>query len=231
MRNFQLLILATTLSCSVFTGCGSADSTLISETSLTSSTSGQQDVNQDKSQTNEDKKKSASKKDDRKMTQPKYNTLTRLERDVLEKKGTERAFAGAYTDTKTAGTYICRRCNAALYDSKSKFHSDCGWPSFDDEIKGGVDRLPDADGYRIEIVCHNCEGHLGHVFLGERFTEKNTRHCVNSVSMKLIQAGRTMPEVIKSPRTLAEEKRKADAEAEAEAAAKAKSALKDSDQN
>jgi peptide-methionine (R)-S-oxide reductase len=126
----------------------------------------------------------------------KFNELDDFESHILLNKGTERAFTGKYWDTKTQGTYICRRCNAKLYRSDDKFESHCGWPSFDDEIDGAVTQVPDADGRRTEIICTNCGGHLGHVFLGERFTEKNTRHCVNSVSMKLIPEGEEIPEVI-----------------------------------
>lgn len=122
-----------------------------------------------------------------------YNELNLGERRVLLLKGTERAFTGEYTDEKAKGTYTCRRCNAALYKSDSKFHSGCGWPSFDSEIQGSVKRLPDIDGIRIEILCENCGGHLGHVFYGEQFTEKNTRHCVNSISMKFVPDGEKMP--------------------------------------
>ena len=128
--------------------------------------------------------------------QPKYNKLTEFEKYVLLKKGTERPFVGKYTDTDDAGTYICRRCNAPLYRSDHKFHSNCGWPAFDDELPGSVTRLPDADGFRTEIVCSNCGGHLGHVFLGERLTAKNTRHCVNSVSMQFIPRGDPLPPTI-----------------------------------
>ncbi len=133
-----------------------------------------------------------------------YNPLNELEKWVILQKGTERAFVGEYTDTEDPGTYICRRCNARLYESNSKFHSNCGWPAFDDEIKGAVDRVPDADGFRTEIICHNCSGHLGHVFFGEGFTKTNTRHCVNSVSMKFIPKGKELPPVIKPDKADAE---------------------------
>lgn len=130
--------------------------------------------------------------------EPEYNKLTPFEANVILRKGTEPAFQGEYTDLEQAGTYICRRCNAPLYESTTKFHSGCGWPSFDDEIKGAVKKQLEKDGTRrIEIVCSNCSGHLGHVFTGEQFTAKNTRHCVNSVSMKFIAKGEKLPEVIK----------------------------------
>jgi peptide-methionine (R)-S-oxide reductase len=113
-----------------------------------------------------------------------WNKLTKEEEDVIVNKGTEYPGTGKLLNNKEKGTYTCKRCNAALYRSESKFESDCGWPSFDDA--GAVKRIPDADGSRTEIECAACGAHLGHVFIGEGFTAKNTRNCVNSISMNFV---------------------------------------------
>lgn len=115
-----------------------------------------------------------------------YATLTPEEEYVIVHKGTEAPFTGEYNDHFEQGVYVCRRCGAMLYRSEAKFRAHCGWPAFDDEIPGAVERVPDPDGRRTEIICANCGGHLGHVFLGEGFTPKDTRHCVNSLSMRFI---------------------------------------------
>ena len=112
-----------------------------------------------------------------------YNELNDEEKYVIENKGTEYPFTGKYNDFYEEGIFTCKKCNAPLYKSEDKFKSGCGWPSFDDEIQGAVKRVPDRDGRRIEIVCASCGGHLGHVFEGERLTSKDTRHCVNSISL------------------------------------------------
>ena len=117
-----------------------------------------------------------------------YNPLSPEERFVIEGKGTERPFTGEYDDFYEMGVYVCRQCEAELYRSDDKFDAHCGWPAFDQEIPGAVNRLPDPDGMRIEVECANCGGHLGHVFLGEGFTPTNARHCVNSLSMKFVAA-------------------------------------------
>jgi methionine-R-sulfoxide reductase len=123
------------------------------------------------------------------MVESEHNPLSAEERHVIEGKGTERPFTGEYDDFYGEGTYICRRCNAELYRSIDKFDAHCGWPAFDQEISGAVTRLPDPDGQRIEIECAGCGGHLGHVFLGEGLTPANTRHCVNSISMRFVASG------------------------------------------
>jgi methionine-R-sulfoxide reductase len=122
----------------------------------------------------------------KKETTMRFNELTEFEKYVIEDKGTERPFTGIYYNNNEPGTYVCKRCNAPLYRSADKFDAHCGWPSFDDEIKGAVKRTLDADGRRTEITCAKCGAHLGHVFIGEGFTLKNTRHCVNSVSLNFI---------------------------------------------
>lgn len=118
----------------------------------------------------------------------KHNKLTPEETRIIVEKGTEAAFSGQYCEFKQDGTFLCKRCDAVLYNSVDKFDSSCGWPSFDDAVEGAVERRADPDGRRTEIVCSVCGGHLGHVFEGEGFTSANVRHCVNSISISF-QAG------------------------------------------
>jgi peptide-methionine (R)-S-oxide reductase len=127
----------------------------------------------------------------------KFNDLTAEERHIIEYKGTEAPFTGEYDDFFVDGTFICRKCNAPLYSSKAKFEAHCGWPAFDGNFPDAVKRIPEPGAEWAEIICSNCHGHLGHVFEGEYFTKTNTRHCVNSPSIKFVQAGETLPEVIK----------------------------------
>lgn len=116
-------------------------------------------------------------------TNMEYNNLTNEEKNVIINKGTEAPFTGKYNEHSEEGTYNCKQCNAPLFHSSDKFDGHCGWPSFDDEIENAVKRIPDSDGQRTEIVCANCGGHLGHIFEGENYTDKNIRHCVNSISV------------------------------------------------
>jgi peptide-methionine (R)-S-oxide reductase len=125
-----------------------------------------------------------------------YNTLNEEEAHVIEDKGTEMPFTGEYDDFYEEDTYVCRRCNNPLFGAKAKFDAGCGWPAFDENFEGAVIQLPDLDGMRTEIECAHCGAHLGHVFTGEHMTEKNTRHCVNSLSIKFIPQGKPMPEVL-----------------------------------
>jgi peptide-methionine (R)-S-oxide reductase len=121
------------------------------------------------------------------------NALTPEEARIILGKGTERPFSGEYDDFYEDGTFVCRQCNAPLFSSQSKFDAGCGWPSFDEDYPNAVTRLPDADGRRIEIQCANCRAHLGHVFVGEQLTSKNTRHCVNSLSIRFFPKNKPLP--------------------------------------
>lgn len=124
------------------------------------------------------------------------NTLTPEEEDVIIRKGTETPFSGEYDDFFKDGTFVCRRCNAPLFTSKSKFDAGCGWPAFDENYPDAVKRIPDEDGERTEIQCANCSAHLGHVFEGEELTEKNTRHCVNSLSIRFVAIEKELPHIL-----------------------------------
>lgn len=126
------------------------------------------------------------------------NKLTPEEAHVINDKGTERPFTGEYDDFYKDGTYICRKCNNPLYSAKAKFDAGCGWPAFDDNFPGSVKRIKGLLDMRTEIECANCGAHLGHVFEGEKFTAKDTRHCVNSLSIKFIPKGEKLPPVLKS---------------------------------
>jgi peptide-methionine (R)-S-oxide reductase len=125
-----------------------------------------------------------------------YNKLTPEQERVIVDKATEAPFTGEYDDFFEEGTFICRKCNAPLFSSRSKFDAGCGWPSFDESFPSAIERIPDPDGIRTEIQCTNCGGHLGHEFLGEGFTNKNTRHCVNSLSIRFIPKGKELPKIV-----------------------------------
>lgn len=125
-----------------------------------------------------------------------FNHLTPEEKNVIEEKGTERPFTGEYDNFYKQGIFICRKCNLPLFSSKAKFDAGCGWPSFDENFPGAIKRIPDIDGMRIEIQCSRCKAHLGHVFVGEKLTGKDTRHCVNSLSIRFIPEGMKIPSIL-----------------------------------
>ena len=125
-----------------------------------------------------------------------YNSLTSDELDIIASKGTEAPFSGEYDNFYKDGTYVCRRCNLPLFSAKAKYDAGCGWPSFDENFPDAVKRIPDADGRRTEIQCNHCGAHLGHVFVGEHLTEKDTRHCVNSLSIRFIPKNQELPKVL-----------------------------------
>ena len=127
-----------------------------------------------------------------------YNALTEEEIYIIEEKGTEVPFTGEYDDQYADGVYICRKCNTPLFSSTAKFNAGCGWPSFDENFPNAVLQKKDNDGMRTEIVCANCKGHLGHVFTGEQLTDQNTRHCVNSLSIRFIPHGKKLPAIQKN---------------------------------
>lgn len=127
-----------------------------------------------------------------------YNKLTPQEEDIIVNKGTEAPFSGEYDNFYEDGVFVCKRCSAPLFSSESKFDAGCGWPSFDKEYPNSLKRIPDPDGERTEIQCANCKAHLGHEFVGEHLTEKNTRHCVNSLSIRFIPKGKELPKVMQS---------------------------------
>ncbi|SRR5258706_14501693 len=125
-----------------------------------------------------------------------YNPLSPEEEKVIVHKGTEAPFTGEYDNFYEEGTFLCRRCNSPLFSSKSKFDAGCGWPSFDQNNPGAIKRVPDSDGYRTEIQCAHCGAHLGHVFEGEGYTDTNTRHCVNSLSIRFVSQGKPLPNIL-----------------------------------
>lgn len=125
-----------------------------------------------------------------------YNELTPEQEGVIVHKATEAPFTGEYDNFYEDGIFICRRCNAPLFSSKSKFDAGCGWPSFDESFPNAIERLPDPDGIRTEIQCTNCGGHLGHEFVGEGLTNKNTRDCINSLSIRFIPKGKELPKIL-----------------------------------